>query len=137
MVKLVLLAVSMAYVLVAAACSDGDEGDAIDDVREITVAATEFAFEPAKINAFPGESVRVTLRNDGETQHSFTIRNPEAEADAASGDVAMIEFTTADTDASFFCIYHPEQMKGTINVGNPAPTETGSGTSGGGGGYGY
>ena len=39
----------------------------------VTVNATEFKFDPATINAAPGQSIKLTVKNTGSVQHTFVL----------------------------------------------------------------
>ncbi len=39
----------------------------------VTVNASEFKFDPATINAAPGQTINLTVKNIGTTQHTFVL----------------------------------------------------------------
>ncbi|HSM71930.1 MAG TPA: cupredoxin domain-containing protein [Anaerolineales bacterium] len=63
-----ILFVSIAFVLVLAGC-----GGTPKPVTEVTVVATDFAYEPNMIYVPLGEEVTITFRNDGQVEHDFVV----------------------------------------------------------------
>jgi plastocyanin len=119
--------IAVALLLVAglgllAACGNdagGGDGEALE------VTASDFSFDPTTLEVEPGAEVTVTLINDGEAEHSFSIEDPEVEVEAEGGEEAETSFTAPDEGTlDFFCKYHPTQMTGELVVG-------GGGASGG------
>jgi plastocyanin len=112
-----------ALLLALGAC--GDNGDDIADEGDesggtpVTVVATDFAFDTETLILEAGESVELTLQNDGEAEHSFTSEDVGAEVEAEPGATASTTFTAPDEDGTFefHCEYHPTQMIGEIVVG--------------------
>ena len=52
----------------------GEPADASEADRQVTVLASdELRFEPATIEATPGEAITFTVRNEGETDHEFVL----------------------------------------------------------------
>jgi cytochrome c oxidase subunit 2 len=102
---------------------DGGGGSA----QSVEVTATDFKFDPTSLDVDPGAEVSVTLTNDGETAHTFTVDDVDFEIQAEPGKTAEGTFTAPDSGSlEFHCSFH-SQMTGTISVG---------GSTGGGGGSG-
>jgi plastocyanin len=116
--------VLVAALALLAACGNDDGGGGGESLE---VTAADFSFDPTTLEVEPGAEVTVTLINDGETEHSFSIEDPEVEVEAEAGEEAETTFTAPDEGTvEFFCKYHPTQMTGELVVG-------GGGASGGGG----
>lgn len=80
-------------------------------VREVKIKS--FAFEPAHIQARPGDVIRWT--NMDFVPHTATASEFGWDTDAlAQGDSGEIVVTT-QMETSYFCVFHPH-MKGTIEV---------------------
>ena len=112
-----IVAVAVVLVLGVAACGDDDDnGEAGGEGNGggTVITATDFAFDPAELTVGPGETI--TLRNDGEAEHSFTIDDPEIEAEAHGGEEADAEAPDEAGTYDFYCEYHPDQMTGTLTV---------------------
>ena len=62
------------------ASDGGDQAlfDAVADV-ELEVVFSEFHFDPETVELPVGELVAITLRNDGSTEHDFTVKQIDGE----------------------------------------------------------
>ena len=132
----------VAAALVVSACGGDDDdsgsnggGDGGGEAQSIEVTAANFAFDPTTIEAEPGQEIEVTLANEDDAEHSFTITDLDVEVEAAGGESADVSFSAPDSGSlEFFCKYHPEQMTGEVAVDGSAATEN-SDTGGGRGAY--
>jgi plastocyanin len=71
-------------------------------VHEITVIGTDFAFSPSTISVKPGETVRLTFKNEGSAPHNWKIQGMDIGTKTiGGGKVDTIEFT-APTDAGAY-----------------------------------
>jgi plastocyanin len=122
-----LAALLVAGALVFAACGGDDDGggDASGGGNgggggsaTIDVTTADFAFSSDAFEVPAGAEVEVTLTNDDDVEHGFTIEDPELEIEAHGGEEASGSFTAPDSGSfEFFCQYHPDQMRGEITVG--------------------
>ena len=125
-----LIALTAAALLLLGACGDDDDDaestGAGSDALE--VVAKDFSFEPETIEAEPGQTLSVHLVNDGNAEHSFTVEELDADAEADGGEEADVEVEIPEEGGTFefICRYHPSQMTGTIDAGGA----TGAGTGG-------
>lgn len=84
------------------------EGQIPPEVREISVTATEFSFNPAIINIKAGEKVKIILKNEGRISHNFHFAIEDmlfGTETISGGQTTILEFT-APADSStyaFFC----------------------------------
>jgi plastocyanin len=63
-----------AFVLILAACSGGQsESSSKPEPVKYTVAMTEFAFQPAELQAKVGQEVTIELVNSGTLEHEFMV----------------------------------------------------------------
>ena len=114
----------MVLVLGLAACGDDDDagsgatdtesGDTTTASAGATIVAADIAFDPTELNVAAGETI--TLRNEDDVEHSFTIDDPEVDAEAEGGEEATVEAPEEPGTYDFHCRYHPEQMTGTLTV---------------------
>jgi uncharacterized cupredoxin-like copper-binding protein len=51
-----------------------NENNKTDDIRTITITATEFSFDPQDINVKKGERVKIILKNQGAAFHDWVIK---------------------------------------------------------------
>jgi plastocyanin len=94
--------------------------DAVDGADEISIEATEMAFDPARFEVTSGEPVNLTVTNAGQVFHDLTIDELELKVEVASG-----ETTTAGLEVDepgvyeFYCSvpgHASAGMRGTLTV---------------------
>jgi plastocyanin len=108
--------------------SNGDGGGGSTSATSIELTASDFSFDQDSIDVEPGNEIEVTLINEDDTEHTFSIEDPEVEIEAHAGETATGTFTAPDEGSlEFFCEYHPDRMRGEITVGGSAAGESGSG----------
>ena len=106
-----------------------DAGDDGDGGGDLTVTASDFAFEPADLTVTAGSDVSISVTNDGAAPHNLRIAGEDNEFDTdddavsdpdniGAGESGTVEFTAPDAPGSvdFRCDFHPTQMLGTITV---------------------
>jgi plastocyanin len=103
------------------------------------VELDDFYFEPTVIRGKPGAKVRLELKNEGTTEHTFTIDSQGVNQDLQPGDEAEVTVTIPKSGAvSFYCKFHKSSgMAGALAVsgGTGGMTDTGGTTTNGGKGY--
>jgi plastocyanin len=100
--------------------------------ESVSLTAMDFSFTPAQLSIKGGDTVTVSFKNSGQTEHSFTLDNGNATVDADAGETKTVTFTAPSSGTlAFHCKYHPTQMKGTISIGGSgaAGSNNGSGAS--------
>jgi plastocyanin len=119
---------------------------AAEDNGKTEVELDDFYFEPTVLTGKPGQKVRLELKNEGSTQHSFTIDSQNVDKVIAPGEEAEVDVTIPKSGmVSFYCKFHKSSgMAGALAVtgqtgGTGGMTDTGTTTNGngGGGGGGY
>jgi plastocyanin len=130
----VLTALIVAALLIGACGEDDGGGSGSGDSVELV--AQDFSFDPTTLDLPAGEEVTVTLMNEGEAEHSFTVDDLDVETEAEGGESAEVSFTAPEEGAvEFHCKYHPDQMTGEISVdGSAAGGNGGDKEDSGGGG---
>jgi plastocyanin len=101
-------AVALAAALVLAACGGGGGGETTNSVNMV-----DNAFEPSE---FTAASDSLTVTNEGQALHSFTVGEAGIDQDVQAGD--SVDIDLAGVEAGTFdlqCKYHPE-MTGTLTV---------------------
>lgn len=98
----------------------------------LEVVTKDFAFSPSSLTAEPGGKITVVLTNEDSAEHTFTIEELDVEAEAHGGETAQDTFTAPAGTYEFFCEYHPDDMRGTLNVGQGGDTGGGDDDAGGG-----
>jgi plastocyanin len=121
-VKRVLLVLTVVGMLAFGACGGDDNGNGggaggSGATQSVELTAKDFSFDPTTIKVDPGAEVELTFNNEGEVEHSFTADDLDAEVEAEGGESASTTFTAPDSGSvEFHCKYHPDKMKGTIEV---------------------
>jgi plastocyanin len=106
-----LVIVVAAVALLGAACGDGGDGGDGGATDSITMVDNEF--QPS---SFTAASTSLTVTNDGQALHSFTIADAGIDQDVQPGEDASIDLSALDTGThDFNCKYHPE-MTGSITI---------------------
>ena len=126
MKKRTILAVLAAALLLAGACGGGDEpeetggggGDTSSaDALPVTVTASDFKFSPDSMEGHATHTIEVTLVNEGDVAHSFSIDDMDVDIEAAGGQEVTATFTPEETGTfEYYCKYHPDQMTGKLKV---------------------
>lgn len=102
-----------------AACG-GSTASPADTVKEVTLAAAEFAYDPNSIEVAAGSRLKITLENKGTLEHDFTIDSLSVKLLAPIGQSPS--FTTGELTAGTYDFYcsipgHKEAgMTGTLTV---------------------
>ena len=102
----------------ATACGGGDDGGGNGDgggtdTATDTITMVDNAFEPSDPVVDEGSSV--TLANEGEAAHTFTIEEEGIDEMVDAGGEASIDISLAAGEYGFVCSFHPE-MTGTLTV---------------------
>jgi plastocyanin len=144
LIRILALAAVGPLLLLAACSSSGDNATTTPKAsggaqpQAITVTAVNFSLSPAAIAASAGQVINVSFKNNGSTDHSFTVGTTDV-AEAAGGASSSGSFTASATTVEFHCKYHPTQMKGTITISGSSGSNTGASSTPvtANGGYGY
>jgi Cupredoxin-like domain len=142
LIRMLALAAVGPLLLLAACSSSGDNATTTTggaaQPQALTVTAVDFSLSPATITAPAGQVINVSFKNNGSTQHSFTV-GPTDVAQAAAGASSSGSFTASAQTVEFHCKFHPTQMKGTITINGSSSSNQSSATAApapiGGGGY--
>jgi plastocyanin len=117
---------------------------AVEDSGKTEVEMDDYYFEPTVLEGKPGEKVTLELKNEGQTEHSFTIDSQNISQDLGPGEEAEVDVTIPKSGmVSFYCKFHKsEGMAGALAVTGSASGSGGMDTgttedSGGGGSGGY
>ncbi|MFZ5933203.1 MAG: cupredoxin domain-containing protein [Patescibacteria group bacterium] len=76
-----------------------------EDIREITIEASEYSFAPRGISLAKGEKVRLTFKNTGNLPHNLTIDELNLKTRTiAGGQEDTLEFIAEESGTfSFYC----------------------------------
>jgi plastocyanin len=140
------LGLCVAGLLALGACGDSDDGDGggaqlegqvndhgSEEVADgaIEVAVDDFYFSPTFLDAAPGDTIEVSLRNEGDSSHTFTIDSQGVDEELQAGAAATVQVTVPDSGSvEFFCRFHSGQgMRGALVASEGVPAGGGSGTT--------
>jgi plastocyanin len=134
-----------------------NKGEKTVKKSKITIEEDDFFFKPTFSKAKLGTTVKVTLRNKGDAQHTFTIPSLGIDSTLDAGKKATVEVTLpTDGALAFYCRFHGsppgggQGMQGAFFSKKGEAVTTGGGTgaapstsaptattTAAGGGYGY
>ena len=123
--------IGAALVLVTTACSDDDDGgeapvelegtvndEGTGEVSngEVEMELDDFYFGPTFTQAEAGSSVTVSLFNEGDTQHTFTIDSLGIDEEVEPDATVEVEVTLPESGAvRYYCRFHADQgMQGAF-----------------------
>jgi plastocyanin len=98
--------------------------------NEAEVELDNFYFDPTVLHGKPGSQVTLELKNEGSTEHNFTIDSQGIDKDLEAGEDAKVTVTFPKSgQLSFYCKYHKSMgMAGALVAGGTGAM-TGSGTT--------
>ena len=103
------------------------------------VELDDFYFQPTTLTGKPGQTLTLELKNEGKTEHSFTIDSQNVDQELGPGEEAEVDVTIPKSGVvSFYCKFHKSSgMAGALAVtgqsgGGGMTTDT---STNGGGGY--
>jgi plastocyanin len=114
-----LVAAAAVVALLGAACG-GDDSEAEGDAASggggaATLTAAEFAWDPGTLTVASGGSIE--LMNEDEAEHNLTIEDAGVDEDVAGGETVTVDLAGVEPGSyDFVCEYHPDTMKGTLEV---------------------
>lgn len=93
-----------------------NHGTAIASDR-LELRADDVFFEPTFIEAQPGARIRITVRNVGQANHSFTAAAVGVDETVEPGATRDIDITVVPPGLEFTCRFHSERgMRGAVYV---------------------
>ena len=114
---------------------------AVEDNGKTEVELDDFYFEPTVLEGKPGQKVTLELKNEGQTEDTFTIDSQNVNKDLGPGEEAEVDVTIPKSGVvSFYCEFHKSSgMAGALAVtgqeGGTGGMTTDSTTTNGGNGY--
>jgi plastocyanin len=117
---------------------------AVEDNGKTEVELDDYYFKPTVLEGKAGEKVTLELKNEGQTEHTFTIDSQGVNKELGPGEEAEVDVTIPKSGlVSFYCRFHKsEGMAGALAVsgaatGGSGEMDTGTTEDNGGGGKGY
>ena len=117
-----LIGALMAIALLGVACGGDDAPEASGGGEEagggggtVSLSAAEFAFDPASVTAAAGDTIEFT--NEDDAEHNVTAEEAGIDEDVDAGGSTTIDLSGVEPGSyDFICKYHPDTMKGTLEV---------------------
>lgn len=109
-----------------------DHGSKNVSGAEAEVELDNFYFDPTVLHGKPGSQVTLELKNEGSTEHNFSIDSEKIDKDLEAGEDAKVTVTFPRSGVlSFYCKYHKSMgMAGALAAGGSgAMTGTGEQTT--------
>jgi plastocyanin len=111
----------------------------------LEMEADDFYFGPTFVKATPGSTLTITVENEGDASHTFTVDDQSIDTEVEPGSSADVDVTVPDSgNVAFYCRFHISQgMQGAVFTGSGASSGSGGGddqpapATGGGGTPGY
>ena len=104
---LILFAAMVLVAIALAACGGGAAGTSSggSSPLNVTLTATEFKYDPNTINAAPGQTINITLKNTGSVDHTFvfTPANFKMTVSPGKSDTKTFTAPTAPGSYDFLC----------------------------------
>jgi plastocyanin len=95
-----------------------DKGTKTASGATLELEQDDFYFSPTFVKAAGGTTMKVTLKNEGNATHTFTIASPAVDVTVDAGKTATAEVALPATGTvPFFCRFHQGQgMQGAFVV---------------------
>lgn len=97
---IILLAIVALAAMALAACGGGSSSSG-GNALNLTVTATEFKFDPNTLNAAPGQTVNITLKNAGSVDHTFVVPAVNFKMTVAPGKTDTKSFTAPTAPGTY------------------------------------
>ena len=113
------LLVALALALGASACGGGGgSGGSGDSASSKELELDDYYFQPKTIQGNPGQKITLELKNEGSTEHNFTLSDQSIDQDVEKGETAKVTVTVPQSGSvRFYCKYHRSMgMTGTLKV---------------------
>jgi plastocyanin len=91
---------------------------AVVDSGKTEVELDDFYFKPTVLEGKAGQKVTLELKNEGNTEHTFTIDSQNVDQDLGPGEEAKVDVTIPKSGVvSFYCKFHKSSgMAGALAV---------------------
>ena len=91
---------------------------AVEDSGKTEVELDDFYFKPTVLEGKPGQKVTLELKNEGQTEHSFSIDSQSVDQELGPGEEAEVDVTIPKSGVvSFYCKFHKSfGMAGALAV---------------------
>ena len=103
--RLIFLVATVSLLTLALAACGGGSSSGGSAALNINMTATEFKYDPNVINASPGQTINLTVKNTGSVQHTWVLDQGNIKLTIDPGQSASKTFTapTAPGTYQFYC----------------------------------
>ena len=96
--KLVYIVLMLAFALVLSSCASGPK------TRSITLSAEDIVWDQSRIELKVGETVNLSVRNDGVLDHTFVAKELDLNVMLSPGEVVELSFVVTEAGSlSYIC----------------------------------
>ncbi len=99
--RTIILLAAVALLAVALSACGGGASSGGGNALNVTVSATEFKFDPATINATPGQTINLTVKNTGSVDHTFVLATANVKITVAAGKSETKTFTAPSAAGTY------------------------------------
>lgn len=106
----------------------------------VDIEQDDLYFESTFLKAKAGSTVKVTLENEGDANHTFTIDGQDVDEELSPGDTVdvNVKIPSNGKPVTFYCRFHVSSgMQGAFYTKSGAAAKSNSNSDSSGGGYGY
>ncbi len=97
-----------------------DHGSAdVSGKDELELETDDFYFDPTTLDGTAGQTLKLEIKNEGGSEHNFTLEDQNIDQDVEPGEDATVTVTFPDSGIlEFWCKYHRSSgMVGQLSVG--------------------
>jgi plastocyanin len=97
-----------------------DKSANVAQQSSIELEADNFYFSPTLLKGKPGQTITLELKNEGDTEHNFTLESQHIDQDLEVGEGAEVKVTFPQSGTLLFhCEYHQALgMQGALQAGS-------------------
>ena len=93
-------------------------GTDVSGTKTFDISAQDFSFSPSELDGTAGQTLQVTVTNEGPSAHTFTIDSEQINVTLQPGQSQEVTVTFPQSGSvEFYCTFHVSSgMKGTLTV---------------------
>jgi plastocyanin len=99
--RLILFLTAVAVMAVLLSACGGGAGGGGGTPLTVSINATEFKFDPGTINATPGQTINLTVKNNGSVQHTWALATANVKLTIDPGKTATATFNAPTTAGTY------------------------------------
>jgi plastocyanin len=99
--KTILMGTMLVVIALALVACGGGASSAASSPLNVTVIVTEFKFDPATVNAAPGQTINLTVQNTGSIDHTWVLKAVNFKMTVAAGKSDTKTFTAPTAPGTY------------------------------------